>query len=207
MMGKLREDERLRRLYMSYLDDGILDIFVGCIALLAGLMFLSDMFWMAGVYVAIFLPIVWSVKEKVTMPRLRKGDLDPAAARRSSLLLVAFIAGLLLFVMLGLLFFLLFQNPDLAPETKGLLLSGAAGLIAAAVLGGFLFLGASHHAPRWYGYAAVAFIISGLAWWLQIGLPWVIVAIGSVMAVTGAVYLARFLRSHPVLPESERPAW
>jgi hypothetical protein len=192
---------------MSYLDDGILDIFVGCIALLAGLMFFSDMFWMAGAYVAIFLPIVWSVKEKVTMPRLRKKELDPVAARRSSKILVALIAGLLLFVILGLVFFLLFQNPDMAAETKRLLLLGAAGVVAAAVLGGFLFVGAIHHAPRWYGYAAVALIFSALAWWLQIGLPWVIVAIGSVMAVTGAVYLAHFLRSHPVLPEGERPAW
>lgn len=206
-MGKLREDERLRRLYMSYLDDGILDIFVGCIALLAGLMFFSDMFWMAGVYVAIFLPIVWSAKERVTMPRLRKEELDPAAARRSSKILVAFLVGLLLLAMLGLLYFLLFQNPDLAAETKRLLLFGAAVLVAAAVLGGFLFVGAIYHAPRWYIYATVAFIISALAWWQQIGLPWVIVTIGSVMAVTGAVYLARFLRSHPVLPESERPAW
>ncbi|MGD2050176.1 MAG: hypothetical protein PVH03_11785, partial [Chloroflexota bacterium] len=140
-MGKLREDERLRRLYMSYLDDGILDIFVGCIALLAGLMFFSDMFWMAGAYVAIFLPIVWSVKEKVTMPRLRKKELDPVAARRSSKILVALIAGLLLFVILGLVFFLLFQNPDMAAETKRLLLLGAAGVVAAAVLGGFLFVG------------------------------------------------------------------
>lgn len=206
-MSKLREDERLRQLYMSYLDDGILDIFVGCIALLAGLMFFGDMFWMAGVYVAIFLPIVWSVKEKVTMPRLRKEDLDPAAARRSSKILVALIVGLLLLVILGLLFFLLFQNPDMAAETKRLLLFGAAGLVAATILGGFLFVGAIHHAPRWYVYAAAALIFSALAWWLHIGLPWVIVAIGLVIGVTGAIYLIRFLQSHPVLPEGERPAW
>lgn len=206
-MGKLREDERLRRLYMSYLDDGILDIFVGCIALLAGLMFFGDMFWMAGVYVAIFLPIVWSVKEKVTMARVRKEELDPAAARRSSKIVVALIVGLLLLVILGLLFFLLFQNPDMAAVTRRLLLFGAAGVVAAAVLSGFLFVGAIHHAPRWYIYAAVAFIFSTLAWWQQISLPWVVVAIGVVIGVTGAVYLARFLRSHPVLPEGKRPAW
>ena len=206
-MGKLQQDERLRRLYMSYINDGILDLFVGFIALLAGLMFFSDMFWMAGVYVAIFLPIVWSVKEKVTMPRLRREELDPAAARRSSTILAVFLVGLLLFAMLGVLYFLLFQNPDLASETKRLLLFGAAGLVAAAVLGGFLFVGTVYHAPRWYAYAAVAALFSALAWWQQIGLPWVIVTIGAVMALTGAVYLVRFTRSHPVLPESEWPAW
>jgi hypothetical protein len=35
----------------------------------------------------------------------------------------------------------------------------------------------------------------------------VITAIGTMMILTGAVYLVRFTRSHPVLPESERPAW
>ncbi len=206
-MGKLQQDERLRRLYMSYINDGILDLFVGFIALLAGLMFFSDMFWMAGVYVAIFLPIVWSVKEKVTMPRLRREELDPAAARRSSTILAVFLVGLLLFAMLGVLYFLLFQNPDLASDTKRLLLFGAAGLVAAAVLGGFLFVGTVYHAPRWYAYATVAALFSALAWWQQIGLPWVIVTIGAMMALTGAVYLVRFIRQHPILPEGERPAW
>lgn len=206
-MGKLQSDERLRRLYMSYIDDGIVDLFVGCIALLAGLMFFADMFWMAGVYVAIFLPIVWSVKEKVTMPRLRKEELDPKAARRSSKMLLAVLVGLLLFVMLGLLYFLLFQNPELSPESKRQLMLGAAGLIAAAVLGGFIYVGAAYHAPRWYAYAAVVMLFSGAAWGLDIGLPWVIAAIGTIIALTGAVYLARFIRSHPVLPEGERPGW
>lgn len=206
-MGKLRQDERLRRLYMSYIDDGILDVFVGCIALMAGLMIFSDMIWMAGVYVAIFLPIVWSVKEKVTMPRLRREELDPVAALRSSKILAVFLVGLLLFAVLGLLYFLLFQNPELASETKRLLLFGVAGLVAAAVLGGFLFVGTVYHASRWYAYAAVAMLFSALAWWQQISLPWVIAAIGAMMALTGAAYLLRFFRSHPVLPESERPAW
>lgn len=206
-MGKLRQDEGLRRLYMSYIDDGILDLFVGCIALLAGLMFFSDMFWMAGVYVAIFLPIVWSVKEKVTMPRLRKEELDPTTAWRSSKILAIFLVGLLLFAVLGLLYFLLFHNPDLALQTRRLLLFGAAGLVAAAVLGGFLFVGTIYHAPRWYVYATVAVLVSAFAWWQQISLPWVIVTIGAVMALTGAAYLARFIRQHPILPEGERPAW
>lgn len=206
-MGKLRQDERLRRMYMSYIDDGILDVFVGGIALLAGLMLFSDMIWMAGIFVAIFLPLVWSVKEKVTIPRLRKEELDPNTARRSSKILALFLVGLLLFAILGLLYFLLFQNPDLAMQTKGLLLFGAAGMVAAAVLGGFLFVGTIYHAPRLYAYAAVVMLFSTLAWWLGISLPWVIIAIGAIMALTGVVYMVRFTRSHPILPVGERRVW
>ncbi len=82
-MGKLRNDEKLRHLYMSYIDDGILDLFAGMLALFAGILFFSDMFWMAGVYVAIFLPVVWSFKEKVTMPRVRPEELNAVMARKS----------------------------------------------------------------------------------------------------------------------------
>ena len=112
-MSKLRKDERLRRLYMSYIDDGILDMFVGFIALFAGLLMFTDMLWMAGVYVAIFLPTVWSIKEKVTMPRLRREELSPDTAKSSTKMLGAFIAGLLLFMVLGVLFLLL-QNAALS---------------------------------------------------------------------------------------------
>jgi len=67
---------------MSYVDDGILDIFAGMLALFAGLLFFAEMFWMAGVYVAIFLPVVWSMKEKVTMPRLRPEELPMTTQAR-----------------------------------------------------------------------------------------------------------------------------
>jgi hypothetical protein len=206
-MAKLRQDERLRRLYMSYLDDGILDLFLGSIALLAALTLTTDMVWMAGVFVAAFLPVIWSVKEKITMPRLRRDDLDPTAAGRSRVFLLSIAVGLVLFAFLGVLFLLLFQNPELAAATERLLLVGAAGLIAAVVLVGFIIVGAIYSAPRWYVYAAIVLLFGILAWWLGITLPWVIGALGAVMALTGAVYLARFLRSHPILPESDRPAW
>lgn len=75
------------------------------------------------------------------------------------------------------------------------------------MLGGFLFVDTVYHAPRWYVYAIAAVLFSALAWWQQISLPWVIAAIGTVIALMGAVYLVRFTRSHPILPESERPAW
>lgn len=206
-MAKLRQDERLRRLYMSYLDDGILDLFLGGIALLAALTLTTDMVWMAGVFVAAFLPVVWSVKEKVTMPRLRQGDLDPKAAGRSGVLLLSVTAGLVIFAFLGVLFLLLFNNQAIAAATERLLLVGAAGLVAAAVLIGFIVVGAIYNAPRWYVYAAIASLFGVLAWWLGITLPWVIGAIGVMIASTGVFYLVRFLRGHPVLPESERPAW
>ena len=204
-MGKLRNDEKLRHLYMSYIDDGILDLFAGMLALFAGLLFFADMFWMAGVYVAIFLPVVWSFKEKVTMPRLRPEELNPAVAQKSAKLLGVFLAAGLFLLVLGILVFLLIKPGEATPLTRNLLSVVLSGLIGASILGGFLLVGHFYRAPRWYAYAALAFLLGVLTWWLNIGLPWLIFALGAVITLSGAVCLWRFLRDHPVLPEGQRP--
>jgi hypothetical protein len=205
MMGKLRNDEKLRHLYMSYIDDGILDLFAGLLALFAGLLFFADMFWMAGVYVAIFLPVVWSFKEKVTMTRLRPEELNPAVAKRSYKLLAgALLAGLFLLLLAVLALFLL-QPGEATPSTRRLISFIMSGLIGASILGGFLLVGYFYRAPRWYAYAALALLLGALTWQLDIGLPWLIFALGALISLTGTVCLYRFLRSHPVLPEGQRP--
>lgn len=203
-MGKLRKDEKLRRLYMSYVDDGILDIFAGMLALFAGLLFFAEMFWMAGVYVAIFLPVVWSMKEKVTMPRLRPEELNPAVAQKTTKLLGVFVLAGLFLLVLGILAFLLVNPGEATPLTRNLISVVMSGLIGASILGGFLMVGYLYQAPRWYAYAALALLLGVLTWQLNIGLPWLIFALGVVITLTGTVCLYRFLRSHPVLPGAQR---
>lgn len=206
-MAKLRSDESARRLYMSYIDDGVIDMFAGWTIFFAGLMMFTDMVWMAGASVAIFLPIVWSVKETVTMPRVRLEEVDRAASRRTGRMLIGFlIAGLLVFL-LGLVVFLLIDNPELTTINRDVVLYGAAGLVGLTVLGLLVVVGAVHRAPRWYVYAIAVTLFASLAWVLKIGLPWLLIASGVMMIVTGTVYMIRFLRNHPVLPEEERPAW
>ena len=55
-MARLQNSQKLRTLYMTYQNDGVLDVFIGWCIFLAGLMLFTEMFWMAGVYVAIFAP-------------------------------------------------------------------------------------------------------------------------------------------------------
>lgn len=206
-MGKLLSDDRLRRLYMNYLNDGIADIFAGWIIFFAGLMLFTELFWMAGVYVAVFLPIVWSIKEKVTMPRLRREELNPKLAERSTRLLLGFLILGLLALLLGLVTVFIFGRGQGAAASREVTSLAFAGLIAVAVLGGFVVVGSIHRSPRWYGYPVVAVAFGWLAWGLGIDLPWVLMAFGAVMAATGSLTLARFLRSHPVLPDKQRPVW
>ena len=98
---RLQNNERLRSLYMAYVDDGILDIIVGWIIFLAGLMLFTEMVWMAGVYVAIFIPVLWSAKEQITIPRLRKEELRPISSQKSFNATTAVILCLVLMAVLG----------------------------------------------------------------------------------------------------------
>lgn len=204
---QLKDNERLRRLYLAYVDDGILDIFVGWIIFLAGLMLFTEMFWMAGVYVAIFIPVLWSAKEQITLPRLRKEELRPLTTQKSFNTSTAMILSLVLVAILGVLVMVLLFGGQPSSTLKQAILYAAAGVISVAFLSGFVAAARSYRAPRWYGYGAMVVVFALLLAFLGIGLPWLLMAAGAIIALAGAIYLARFLRSHTILPMSERPVF
>ena len=196
-MGVLKNDQKLRKVYMSYHDDGILDVFIGWCIFLAGLMLFTELFWMVGVYAALMAPMLWNFKETVTVPRVRQEELDPVAGGRSAKLAPTLVAGLLAFTVLGVVLLVLLLGKSQTALNSDLLFSIAAGVAAVSALGAFLLLG--------YVYGALAIIMAALARAAGLELPWVIMALGASMALTGSVYLFRFLRSHPLLPLGQRP--
>ena len=203
-VGILKSDAKLRKVYMSYHNDGVLDVFIGWCVFLAGLMLFAELLWMVVVYVAIMAPMLWSFKETVTVPRLRREELDLISGRRTANLAPALIAGLLGFTVLGLVLVILLGG-TLTARGSDLLSTIAAGIAAVSALAAFLILGYTFRAPRWYVYGALALILAALARSTGLALPWVIMAVGALMAVTGSLYLLRFLRSHPLLPLGQRP--
>jgi hypothetical protein len=179
---------------MSYQNDGVLEVFIGWCIFLAGLMLFTEMVWMVGVYAALFAPMLWNFKETVTVPRLKRQELDESAARRTTMLGAALLAALVGLVVLGLVLLVL-------------LLGESVGVAAAFALGAFLVLGYVFRAPRWYAYGALAVIFFAVAHATGLAFPWSIMAIGALIALTGSVILLRFLRSHPLLPMGRRPEW
>ena len=206
-MTKLQNNKRLRSLYMAYVDDGILDIFVGWIIFFAGLMLFTEMVWMAGVYVAIFIPVLWSAKEQITLPRLRKEELRPISTQKSFNTTTAVIISLILMAVLGLLVVVLLFGGRPGSILMDLFLIIAAGVIGLALVAGFVAAARSYRAPRWYAYGPMVVLFALLAYLTGIGLSWPLMALGAIISLMGVIYLARFLRSHSILPKSERPVW
>lgn len=206
-MGILRNDPKLRKAYMAYQNDGVLDVFLGWCVFLAGLMMFTEIFWMAGAYVAIITPLFLSFKESITVPRLDGDELTQASGPKLRAARPLLVGGFTLIALMGLAVLFVFVVASAAEGLRDIMLTIAGGVMALAVLSGFAVLGYIYNAPRWYAYGALAIVLAGLAWSTGLALPWVIMAVGAAIALTGSFYLFRFLRNHPLLPLGQRPQW
>lgn len=206
-MSILRNDPKLRKAYMAYQNDGVLDVFIGWCVFLAGLLMFTEIFWLAGAYVAIVTPLFISFKESITVPRLGRDELAEASSRQTPNLGMLLGAGIAIFALMGAVFLVLFLGSGLPEGARGLFVALAGSVAAIGVLGGFAAVGYLFNSPRWFVYVAVSITLAALAWATGLALPWVIMGVGSVIAFTGSFYLLRFLRSHPLLPLGHRPEW
>ena len=188
-------DVELSRKYSLYHRDGLLDIFMGLGVLLAGAALWADMAWMAGVWVAIFVPLWISARKTITYQRVPEADLSPDDNRRYQLVLSVAVGLLVLGVLTGLFFALGFAQPSALRS----FLDRYIHLLMGAGLAGFLMLVAAVlHLPRYYAYAALTALIyiighfTGWQFWISMSLA------GGLVSLSGFVVLGRFLWAHPV---------
>ena len=195
----LREVER--KAYISYHQDGLLDIFIGIYALAFGLGIVADTIldfsfaaFMPGVLVAIFLPIWIEAKRKITMPRI---GFVKFGAKGSNKLFAIFIG--LLVAGLGVFFvFTLAMVKDGRPvwiETMlqyGMILVGLGGGAISSLFAYTMGL------KRLYGYGLLWFALFASGYFITVPLEYILLAIGSVIVASGAVLLVRFVQRYPL---------
>jgi len=201
-MNKINLKELERRAYLSYHQDGILDMFIGFNILLFGMWMLADMAYLAGAFVAIFTPIYAQVKKQITVPRLGYIKFAPsrmAKSKRTVLLLV--IAGALAFIS-GVLLFITTQRGILAPIQLlieyGMIVIGVAGMVLLAAVAYVSEI------RRLYAYSALFFAMFAGGYFLTIPFVYYIMTLGAVIMLAGLYLLIRFLRTYP-LPTGEAP--
>jgi hypothetical protein len=195
-MNKINLKELERRAYLSYHQDGILDMFIGFNILLFGMWMLADMAYLAGAFVAIFTPIYAQVKKQITVPRLGYVKFAPsrmAKSKRTVLLLV--IAGALAFIP-GVLLFITTQRGILAPIQLlieyGMIVIGVAGMVLLATVAYISEI------RRLYAYSALFFAMFAGGYFLTIPFVYYIMMLGAVIMLAGLYLLIRFLRTYPL---------
>ena len=189
-----------RRAYLSYHEDGVLDIFIGLGALFFGLFMLTDMFWMAGVFPAIFTPVYVSAKRSITIPRIGYVKFGPQRARTPMLAILGIGIALFLCFLVGLVGF---AGYDIIPPAFFAWLRAyhmlVLGAIVAVALGGTALITGLR---RLYAYAALTVLLFaggyllGAPAWLQV------LALGGLILCSGVALLIRFLRRYPIAAES-----
>ncbi len=197
----LREIEK--KAYMSYHQDGLLDIFVGLYAIAFGLGMIADKILefgfgaiMPAILIAIVLPIWIEAKRKITMPRIGFVKFGTRGSNKLfALLLGLAVAGLGVFMLFGVFLAtgqigrpwwieILFQY--------GMIWIG----LGSAVIGSLFAY--TMGLKRLYGYGLLTFALFASGHFLSIPFEYLLLAIGSVIIASGAALLVQFIRRYPL---------
>ncbi len=196
MSDKINLRNLERQAYLSYHQDGILDIFIGFSILLFGAWILADMAYLAGAFVAVFAPIYAQLKKQVTVPRLGFVKFGPTrTAKTQKTVLVLVLAGVMAFLP-AVILFATTEMGILAPIRLlieyGMIVIGVAG---AAILSVVAYLS---ELRRLYAYAALVLILFTSGHFLTAPLPYYLMTLGTAILLPGIYLLINFQRKYPI---------
>jgi len=195
----LREIEK--KAYMSYHQDGLLDIFVAVFILGFGAGVWMDLTWEFGfgtvlpaILIASLLPIWIQAKRKITMPRIGFVKFGP----RSAYKLMGVLIGL---AIMGLGFSLVLalvsiqSGPPLWLKTilqYGMILVGLASLAICSLFGYSMGL------KRLYAYGLLTLILFVSGHFIGIFFGYILLILGTAVMATGFALLVSFIKKYPL---------
>ncbi|MDH5733451.1 MAG: hypothetical protein OEY88_06680 [Candidatus Bathyarchaeota archaeon] len=200
----LREVEK--KTYMSYHQDGLIDIFVGVYVLLFGvgisLITLTDFstwFIIPAIFPAIMIPLWISAKKRITMPRIGYVKLGSRGANK----LLAIFIGLMV-AGLGIFMVVTFasRSQGWALTLRNLIVSNSMiiiGISAAVISSLFAY---TMGLKRLYAYGLLTLVLVLPGHFIAIPFGYSLLIIGLVIFVNGLVLLMRFIR-RPPLPQGD----
>jgi hypothetical protein len=199
----LREVEK--RTYMSYHQDGLLDIFVGVYILLFALGILlmtvtdfSTWFVIPAIFPAIMGPIWISAKKRITMPRIGYVKFGSKGANK----LMAIFIGLMVAGLGVFMVFTFASSQGWALTLKDLIISNGMiiiGIGAASISSLFAY---TMGLKRLYAYGLLTLALFITGHFITIPFGYFLLTIGLVIFINGFVLLMQFIRKYP-LPQGD----
>lgn len=187
-------DERAWKAYLSYHQDGLVDIVLGAILLFFGLGMATS---------GILIPFVWlpailyfPLKNHITVPRLNRIDFNSTGQSRTRTIISLSLLGVGALLAVGVPVILLTQQPG-TPLVVWIrsypsLFFGAEGLLV------FITLGLMTRIIHFYFYAGISFMLV-LAGQI-LGLPGfaLVTLLGAMIFLIGISLAVRFMREYPL---------
>jgi hypothetical protein len=190
-----------RKAYMSYHQDGLMDIFAGLYILGFGLGIFMQIIWdssfgiiLPAILITTVLPLWIAAKRKITMPRIGFVNFGTRGANKLTAVFIGtMVAGLFAFFAFtfatsqsGLRHWL-----DLIVQ-NGMLIVGFGSLAVCALFGYTMGL------RRLYAYGLVAAISLVIGHFMGTFFGYIIMALGTTVMVVGFVLLTSFVRKYPL---------
>jgi hypothetical protein len=195
----LKEIER--KAYMSYHQDGLLDIFAGLYILAFGLGIYATIIWdysfgliMPGALIAIIIPIWIAAKRKITIPRIGYVNFG---IRGSNKLTAIFIGMIVLGV--GTLFtFTLVSSQGGSMQLRDLIFENGMLIVGLGTLVVCALFGYSTGLKRLYAYGLSATIALVIGHFMGVFFAYILFAVSIMVMVTGVAVLINFVKKYPL---------
>ncbi len=184
-----------KKIYISFLQDGLWDIAVGIMVFAFGLELLLDYFYLAGIIALPFI-LLPSLKKKITLPRMGYVQFNPERKRwiRFWNIMVSVVLSGTAF--LGVVMMIIFTGEFPAMREW---VQHYGGITAALIVAlGAYSAGQVTGVQRYSWYAGLAILL--LALFLIFPIPGELfpVILGLVIIATGVILLIRFIRKYPL---------
>ena len=195
----LRDVEK--KTYMSYHQDGLIDIFVGIYVLLFGLGILlmtvtdfSTWFVIPAIFPAIMVPIWISFKKRITIPRIGYVKFGSKSANK----LMAVLTGLMVAGLGAFMVFTFASSQGWALTLRNLIISNSMIIIGIGTASISSLFAYTMGLKRLYAYGLLTLVLFLTGHFITIPFEYFLVTIGLVIIINGFVLLMRFIQKYPL---------
>lgn len=190
-----------QKLYLKYLDDGLIEIIYGLIILLFGIGMITDTAWLGGVFGATIISLWFPLKKKITEPRM--GQVKFSFVRRKEIKkqYIMFVAlGIFTFIG-GVGIFIIYKGVSNGiPNILKLLPLLPLGIVFSLPP---LFIGILNKIIRYYLYGITIIVIFVLGGLLKMDPTYYVMCSGSIILIAGIWLLKNFSRQYSIVNEEK----
>jgi hypothetical protein len=194
MIEDINLKEIQRKVYMSFFQDGLWDIFLGLFILGWGLTILTEIPYLGGVFFISIYFTIWGIKKWLTYPRIGYVRFSATSRRRITarfviLGVVVLLVGVMMAVLWGI-----GARPQWLADYFPLIFNG---ILAAIVCLAAYWV----RVNRFYLHAALIFLGAVFHFWLGTRWEFGFIGAGGIIVLIGLGILISFLRKYPKMVE------
>ena len=194
MVSDVNLKEIQRKVYMSFFQDGLWDIFLGLFIVGWGLAILTEAAYLPGISLIGLYFVIWGIKKWLTYPRIGYVRFSATSRRKITARFVILGTVVLLLGLLAAVLWGIGTRPQWVADYFPLIFSG---MLAAIVC----FAAYWARANRFYLHAALIFLGAVFHLWLGIRWEFGFIGVGGIIVLIGLGLLISFLRKYPRMAE------